>query len=394
MTQRWWGGTRLVASRALAEGFASRSWRVVTAVLLLLGLAAVVVPRLLGSGGTAYTLVTVGPAPSALVAQLDAAAKVGGFTVHYSEAPDVTTASTAVRDGTADAGLDSTGTTDQLLVPTSALGSFPALVSGAARAEAVAGALASEGLSATQIAALQAVPAPVQVIVGPTSDPNRAGIGFVVGIVLYLALILAGTSIATAVATEKSTRISEVLLAVLRPSQLLVGTVLGVAILSLLQISAVAIPTGLSLWTSTSAQLPSGAARDIALAVAWFALGLALYAFLFAGLAALVDKITEVSSAILPVNALLIGSYIIAASVVASSPGGAVAVIASMFPFSAPLVMPVRWATGQVPGWELALSMVLTLVTAVVLARFASVIYGRGVVRTGQRLKLREVMSG
>jgi ABC-2 type transport system permease protein len=383
MTQRWWGGTRLVAGRALAEGLSSKSWRIVTAVLLLLGLAAVVLPRLLGSGGTEYTLVTVGPASPALVAQLDASAKAGDFTVHYTEAPDLAAASTAVRDGTADAGLDSTGTTDQLLVPSSDLGSFPALVSGAARAEAVAEALAADGLTADQIAALQKVPAPV---------PNRAGIGFVVGIVLYLALILAGTSIATAVATEKSTRISEVLLAVLRPSQLLVGTVVGVAILSLLQISAVAIPTGLSLATSTNAQLPSGAAPDIALAVAWFVLGLALYAFLFAGLAALVDKITEVSSAILPVNALLIGSYLIAVTVVASSPGSPVAVIASMFPFSAPLVMPVRWASGQVPGWELVLSMVITLASAVVLARVASIIYGRGVVRTGRRLRLREVI--
>jgi ABC-2 type transport system permease protein len=394
MTQRWWGGTRLVAGRALAEGFASKSWRIVTAVLLLLGLTAIVLPRLLGSSGTEYTLVTVGPASSALVAQLDASAKAGDFTVHYTQAPDQAAASTAVRDGTADVGLDSTGTTDQLLVPSSNLGSFPALVSGAARGEAVVGALAAQGLSAAQIAALQAVPAPTQVVVGPSSDPNRAGIGFVVGIVLYLALILAGTSIATAVATEKSTRISEVLLAVLRPSQLLVGTVIGVAILSLLQISAVAIPTGLSLVTSTSTQLPSGAAPDIALAVVWFVLGLALYAFLFAGLAALVDKITEVSSAILPVNALLIGSYIIAVSVVASSPGSPVAVIASMFPFSAPLVMPVRWASGQVPGWELVLSMAITLASAVVLARVASVIYGRGVVRTGQRLKLREVLRG
>jgi len=394
MTQRWWGGTRLVAGRALVEGFASKSWRIVTAVLLLLGLAAVVLPRLLGSGGTDYTLVTVGPASSALVAQLDASAKAGEFTVHYTEAPDLAAASTAVRDGVADVGLDTTGTTDQILVPSSNVGSFPALVSGAARGEAVVGALAAQGLSAAQIAELQALPAPTQVVVGPSSDPNRAGIGFVVGIVLYLALILAGTSIATAVATEKSTRISEVLLAVLRPSQLLVGTVLGVAILSLLQISAVAIPTGLSLVTSTNAQLPSGAAPDIALAVVWFVLGLALYAFLFAGLAALVDKITEVSSAILPVNALLIGSYIVAVTVVAGSPGSPVAVIASMFPFSAPLVMPVRWASGQVPGWELVLSMAITLVTAVLLARVASVIYGRGVVRTGRRLKLREVIRG
>jgi ABC-2 type transport system permease protein len=392
MRLRWWGGTRLVAARAMSEGIASRSWRVVTVLLLLVGVAAVVVPRLLGTSGTEYTLATVGPAPPALVAQLEASAKAGDFTVHYNTVPDGAAVSKAVRDGKADAGLVVTGTTEQLFVRGSDFGPFPTLVSGAARAKGVVDALAASGLSPEQIAALQAVPAPKQVVVGPATDPKRAGVGFVVGIVLYLALILAGTSIATAVATEKSTRISEVLLAVLRPTQLLVGTVLGVGLLALLQISAVAIPAGVSLWTSHSSQLPTGAGPDIALAVAWFVLGLAVYAFLFAGLAALVDKVTEVNSAILPVNALLIGSYLIAISVVVGAPDGAVAVAASMFPLSAPLVMPVRWASGQVPGWELALSMTLTLATAVVLARLASIIYQRGVVRTGQRLKLRDVL--
>jgi ABC-2 type transport system permease protein len=392
MTLSWWGGTRLVAARAMAEGIASRSWRVVTALMLLGGVVAVLIPRLLGSGGTEYTLATVGMAPPALVAQLGAAAKAGDFTVHYTVAADTAAVAQAVKDGKADAGLVVDGTTEQLFVKGSDSGPFPALVSGAVRAKSTVDALTASGLRPDQIAVLEAVPAPNQVVVGPAGDPKRAGVGFVVGIVLYLALILAGTSIATAVATEKSTRISEVLLAVLRPTQLLVGTVLGVGLLALLQISAAAIPAGLSLWTSHSSKLPSGAAPDIALAVVWFVLGIAVYAFLFAGLAALVDKVTEVNSAILPVNALLIGSYLIAVGVVVASPDGAVAVATSMFPLSAPLVMPIRWASGRVPNWELALSMVLTLATAVVLARLAAVIYQRGVARTGQRLKLRDVL--
>lgn len=393
MTLSWWGGTRLVAARAMAEGFASRSWRVVFGLMLLGGVAAVVIPRVLGANPTQYTLATVGPAQPVLVKQLDVAARAGGFTVTYAATPDADAVTAAVRDGMADAGLVETATGTVLYVPRQTLSTFPALVSGAVRAAATVAALESFGLTPAQIAAAQATPPPSTVVVGQVQDQSRAGVGFAVGIVLYLALILAGTGIATSVATEKSTRISEVLLAVLRPTQMLVGTVLGAGLLALAQISAAAVPVGVSLLVSRTSALPTSAAPDIALALLWFVLGLTFYAFVFAGLAALVDKVTEVSSAILPANLVLIGSYLLAVTVVVQSPDSPLAVVASFFPPSAPLVMPVRWASGGVPGWQLALSMALTLACAVLLARAASVVYRRGVVRTGQRLSLRAVLA-
>jgi ABC-2 type transport system permease protein len=56
--------------------------------------------------------------------------------------------------------------------------------------------------------------------------------------------------------------------------------------------------------------------------------------------------------------------------------------------------MPVRWASGLVPGWQLALALGLTAAAAVLLALLASRIYARGLARTGRRLKLREVLTG
>ena len=391
MTVSWWAGTRLVAARALSEGVAAKGWRAVTALMLLAGIAAVVIPRLLGSSVTTYTLVTVGNAQPELVTQLRTAAHAGDFTVEYLSMADASAVADAVREGQADAGLVSDGNTTQLFVRRTDAGVFPALVSGAAQAKATVDALAASGLTAEQIAAIHAVPAPEQVVVGPATDPRRAGVGFAVGLVLYLALILAGTGIATTVATEKSTRVSEVLLAVLRPTQLLVGTVLGAGLLALIQISAVAVPFGISLRISHNTMLPSAAAPDVALGVAWFVIGLSLYAFIFAGLAALVDKVTEVGSATLPVNAILVGCYLLAITVVVSSPDSWLSVLASLVPPSAPLVMPVRWASGGVPGWQLALSMFLTSAAAVLLAWMASVVYKRGVVRTGRRVSLKDV---
>jgi len=228
--------------------------------------------------------------------------------------------------------------------------------------------------------------------VGRVADAGRAAVGFAVGIVLYLALILAGSSIATAVATEKSTRISEVLLAVLKPSQLLVGTVLGVGLLALVQIAALAVPVIIGLISGSTLVVPAAAAGDIGLAVLWFVLGMMLYAFVFAALATLVEKPTEIGSATMPINALLIGSYLIAVTITVAYPNGLASVLASLFPLSAPLVMPIRWASGLVPPWQLALSMTLVAASALLVAAFASRIYARGLARTGRRLKLREVL--
>ena len=151
MSSSWWEGTRLVAARALLEGFASRSWRVVTALMLAAGIAAVVLPRVLGGGATTYTLATVGKASAPLVGQLTAAGGAGDFTVRYKAFGDATAVREAVREGTADAGVVNGGAGTQVFVKRALTGTLPALVSGAVRAEAIAKALSLAGLSASQI---------------------------------------------------------------------------------------------------------------------------------------------------------------------------------------------------------------------------------------------------
>jgi ABC-2 type transport system permease protein len=389
-----WEATRLVAQRAITEGLASKSWRAVTALMLLAGLAVVIVPRLIGDEPTRYTLATVGDAPSSLLTQLEAIAAAGEFEVTVTAVPDAGAARVAVRDGDADAALTAEGPAGTLYVAADRSGTFPALVSQAVLSVALTEQLAAAGLTPDQVAAIRATPPPDQVPVGRVADEGRAGVGFAVGIVLYLALILSGTTIATAVATEKSTRISEVLLAVLRPSQLLVGTVIGVGVLSLAQIAALAVPAMVGVATSDALDLPAAAAGDVLLGVVWFVVGLLLYAFVFAALGTLVEKPTEVGSATLPANVVLIGSYLLAVTVTVTDPNSWVSVAASLFPLSAPMVMPIRWASGLVPGWQLVLALMLTIAAAFVLARLASQIYARGLARSGRRLHLRDVLSG
>ena len=385
----WWQGTRLVAERGLVENLRSRAFKVVTGLLLLMSVAAVVVPQILGNEPTTYTFATAGTVTSDMKAALDRAGTSAKFTVKYVTRNDAEAVRQAVRKGDASAGLAG----DTLYTEARGGGTFPVVVAQAVVSLETSRLLAEAGLSPQQVAALQSVRPPKQVTVGRVESEGRAGTGFAVGIVLYLAITFAGTAIATTVAMEKSTRISEVLLAILRPSQVLVGTVLSVGTVTLVQLLVLATPFAVGVQVTDNLGLPPVAAGDIMLAVVWFLLGFMLYAFLFAASAALVNKITEVNSAILPVTMTLVVGYGLAITVVTSNPGSGWSIASSMFPLSAPMAMPIRWAGGGVPIWQLLLAMALTAASAVLMVSIASSIYRRALLITGHRVKLREVLG-
>lgn len=385
----WWEATRLVAGRSLSDRVRSRTVRMTTLILLLVGLGVVLVPRLLGDDAPVYTLGSVGEASASVQSQLDAAAQAAGFGVEYLSVPDDAAVETAVREGDATVGIAD----DVLYVRSDAPGAFAALVGQAIVAEQRAALLLAAGLTSEQIRSVTVVAPPEQVEVGPAQDQGRAAVGFIVGVILYMAIIFSGNIIAMNVGVEKSTRIAEVLLAVVRPSQILVGNVLGIGILTLAQLLVLASPILVATMIGEGADLPGLAAGDVALGVVWFLLGFFMYAFLFAAAAALVDKVTEVGSAIMPITLLLVLGYLGAVVVVPQDPGSALSVLASMFPLSSPVAMPVRWATGTVPEWQLIVSMLLAAGAAVLFAWFGSVVYRRAVVVTGRRLKLREVLG-
>jgi ABC-2 type transport system permease protein len=384
----WWRGTRLVAGRSITENLRSKTFKIVTAALLLISVAGVVVPQLLEQDETSYTLATIGRTAE-VAAAVDRAAEAAGLDVAYLARDDEDAVVRAVEDGEADAGLAG----DVLYTPQRGESTFPVLVSQSVVAIAVSQHLADAGLSPDQVAGLQEIRPPEQVVVGGAEDAGRADAGFLVGIVLYLAVTFAGSAIATAVATEKSTHISEVLLAVLRPSQVMVGTVLAVGAVTLGQLLILTTPLAVAVRYTDSIGLPATAGADIAMAVVWFLLGFLLYAFLFAAAGALVNKMNEVSATITPITLILLTGYLIGVFVTTSDSEGPASVAASLFPFTAPLVMPIRWAAGDVPGYQLVLAMLFTAATAALLAGVASTVYRRALLITGRRAKLREVVG-
>ncbi|WP_298460857.1 ABC transporter permease [uncultured Cellulomonas sp.] len=387
MTGTWWAGTWLVAQRNITDNLRSRAFTVVTVLLLLVSVGAVVVPGLLSRSDTGWTLATTGSTPAVVAAVQDAARATGTELEHVALAGGAQVRR-AVQEGDADAGLAG-GT---LYVRADSGGALAALVSQAVVAVDVGQRLLAAGLSPEQVAQVQSVRAPEQVPLSGVQDTGRAAAGFLVGIVLYLAVTFAGSTIATAVATEKGTRISEVLLAVLRPSQIMVGTVLAVGLVTFGQVLLLATPVAVAARWGGTIGLPAVAGADIALGIVWFVLGFVLYSFAFAAAGALVDKVTDVSATVTPVTLVLVAGYMVGVLAATSDSEGAVSVVASLFPVSAPLVMPIRWAGGQVPPVQLVLSMAGTAVTAALLAALAATVYRRALLITGRRARLREVV--
>ena len=89
----------------------------------------------------------------------------------------------------------------------------------------------------------------------------------------------------------------------------------------------------------------------------------------------------------LPLTFLLVATYILA-----QNAGSGLGTVLAIIPFTSPIVMPTRIALGDASGAEIAASLVILVVTAVVVVRLGAAIFRRGIVHTGRRLHLGEAL--
>lgn len=397
----WWRGTGLVTGRELLVGFRRRSYRITVAVLLLGGVAVAVVPRLVGSDeAPEYTLGVGGEAPAGFEAALSAVAEVLELKAKVRPFPDRAPAAAAVANGDVDAAIvwppgAAEGEDREPPVLLQEARTAPALlaaVSNAAVASATTERLEAAGVPPERASTVLAAP-PVTETVDTPASTGQAAIGFAVVAFLYVFILTAGTQIATGVAVEKTHRIAESLLATLRASQLLAGKVIGIGVLSLVALLAVALPAAVAMATAEGLDVPAGATGQVLAGVAWFVLGYGLYATAYAALGALVERQEEVSGAVMPITMGLVVTYVLAVQAQAS-PDSPLAVATSLIPLTAPVVMPMRTAVSSVSLPEVLLSIAGVVATAVAFVRIGAVVYRRAIIRTGRRLKLREVLRG
>ncbi|KDE50077.1 ABC transporter permease [Geobacillus sp. CAMR5420] len=205
---------------------------------------------------------------------------------------------------------------------------------------------------------------------------------------MYMFVLMYGGMIATEVATEKSSRVMEILVSSVPPVQQLFGKIIGVALVSLTQffvffaVAFAALKTsGQEVWRFLGFdRLP---ASIFVYALVFFLLGYLLYAVLFAVLGSLVSRVEDVQPAITPVMMLVVAAFMIAMFGL-NAPESAFVTGASFVPFFAPMLMFLRIGLVSVPGWEVALCLVLLVATIVLLIYFGAKVYRGGVLMYGR----------
>ncbi|GAB3013759.1 ABC transporter permease [Spirosoma pulveris] len=250
-------------------------------------------------------------------------------------------------------------------------------------------------------------------------------------LLIYISVLIYGTQVMRGVMEEKTNRIVEVIISSVKPFQLMLGKIIGVALVGLTQFMLwIVLTIGLMTIGSKIVSQPKETAQsqmaarmngmpggqevqskmataknpvaDVLAAIEtlnlplivscflfYFLGGYLLYSALFGAVGAAVDNETETQQFMFPIMMPIIAA-IAFAQIAVRDPDGPLAFWTSMIPFTSPVVMMVRIPFG-VPAWELALSMALLVLGFVGTTWLAARIYRVGILMYGKKVTFREL---
>ena len=234
--------------------------------------------------------------------------------------------------------------------------------------------------------------APLQATTLTGDDPANEAQGFIAYIgllLLYVAILLYGTWILTGVTEEKTNRVVEVLLASVRPWQLLAGKIAGIGLLGLAQFGLTIVIAVAAISLTGVLEIPDLSVSVVVNLIFWFIVGFLVYAVLFAAAGSLVSRMEDAQTAAMPMTLIAVAGMFLSIAAL-QDPDGPVALVGTLIPLTAPFVVPVRAALGAIPAWQYALSIAITLGTIALLINFAGRVYAGGLLRFGAKVKLKE----
>ena len=263
-------------------------------------------------------------------------------------------------------------------------------------------------------------------------ENEKAYVGFFFGIAIYMFIFIYGVQVMKGVLEEKSNRIIEVIITSVKPFQLMMGKIIGVALVGLTQfvvwvtLSTILVGTvqtvmmksrfeqvlqdqvntvqGSQVQTSSDT-LTSDALLSpdhilnrinyplmLGMFLFYFMGGYLLYSALFAAVGAAADSETDTQQFMLPVTAPLLIAYLLSFAII-QNPDGPAAFWGSIIPFTSPVVMMVRVSMGidSQEVWQLYLSMALLIITFIGTVWVASKVYRTGILMYGKKVTYKEV---
>lgn len=250
-----------------------------------------------------------------------------------------------------------------------------------------------------------------------TSSSTEAsiGIGFITGILIYMFIFMYGTMVMRGVIEEKTNRIVEIIISSVKPFQLMIGKILGVALVGLTQfilwivltiiISSIAeiiffdtteITNNLdsvdqSVILNEFTRLTGGINLMLIFVsfLFYFLFGYLMYSALFAAVGSAVDAEADTQQFMLPITIPLIFSFILIQPVM-DNPDGILAFWLSIIPLTSPIIMMARLPFG-VESWQLLLSMILLILGFIFTTFIAGKIYRTGILMYGKKISYKEL---
>ena len=232
-------------------------------------------------------------------------------------------------------------------------------------------------------------------------------LGMVLAFITYMFVLTYGAMIMNSVIEEKTNRIVEVIVSSCKPFQLMMGKIIGVALVGLMQfaiwaviIAVAAGALGVALASDTPlAQVPElvSAVQSVNLAgilacfLVYFLGGYLLYASLFAGFGSAVDQASDASQFTMPIMIVMMVALYAGIGCM-ENPNGTFALWCSMIPFTSPIVMMVRLPY-DVPLWQIAVSVTLLFATAMTMVWLSGRIYRVGILRYGRKFTFKDIAA-
>ncbi len=389
----------MVARREVKARFLTKSNLISLAIMLTVIVVGVFVADYFASrdDDAADFAVGVDSSVAELTPQLEAAGLALGTTLDVEEMTREDAEAQLGED--LDAFLGGDPARPQMLVEEDADQQLLALVTSAVQAHALATQVTELGGDPQDFTEALAAAAPQVESVADEGEADQFGPQYLVAIVaislLLFALIGGGSLIAMGVVEEKTSRVVEILLATIRPSELLAGKILGIGIVGLAQVVILGAAAALPAWATG---LLDGFEVDLGgtmlLVLLWFLLGFIVFSLLFGGFAALVSRQEEIGAVTTPLMFLLFVPYYLAMFMVTANPDSTMVRVLSQIPFFSPFMMPVRDVFGGVETWEMLLAVGIAVATVPLLVWVAGRVYRRGVLHTGGRMRLTEALRG
>ena len=233
-----------------------------------------------------------------------------------------------------------------------------------------------------------------------STEEKGAGIfaAMIFMVLMYTTFFMYGFQNLRGVIEEKTSRIVELIIASVRPTELMLGKIVGIGCVGLTQYMIwsliamnLSLPAVGAMVSAGDMGVPTIPVSMIVYFIVFFLFGYFLYASIYTAIGAPFNTDQEAQQLAMIPGMFMVGCWAFYPAVL-NNPNGTVATFVSLFPLTSPLMMFLRTAVAEPPSWQVALSMVILAATTVAMAWIAGRIYRVGILMYGKKPTIPEIL--